>query len=292
MNNEMAYLIGMILGNGEIQRGTQETTVTIDIPHKNLRTDDGKDVEIYVKASLMDITAVINPLLGTKTNYTSAGKSTKISFTKSNTDYTMREIMRLIGSGVHHSTMTVSPELFDLSVDEKKSLLRGFADVTGYIRRSNIAYGQEGAHRVYLEIPRNWALLIDIANILKSIDIPIQTIDFGHPNFRDPKMTEYNKGSVNYWKKEHQIKIWAIEFKPVGFIIKHKEDALLRLSEEQEKSMSTEKTHEFYWEKKPRKSKDGKPIHPGENDESLPAEIRGKHFDSWTDLARELGYHE
>ena len=63
MNNEMAYLLGMVLGNGEIQRGTQETTVTIDIPHKNLKTDDGKDVEVYVKASLVDIFAVITPLM-------------------------------------------------------------------------------------------------------------------------------------------------------------------------------------------------------------------------------------
>lgn len=290
MNNEMAYLIGMILGNGEIQRGTQDTTVTIDIPHKNLLTDDGKDVEIYVKASLMDIMAVINPLLGTKINYTSAGKSTKISFTKSNTDYAMREIVRLIGSGVHHSTMTVSPELFELSTDEKKSLLRGFADVTGYIRRSNIAFGQDGAHRVYLEIPGNWQLLIDIANMLKSIDIPVQTIDFGHPNFRDPQMKKYNEGAVNYWKKEHQLKIWAVEFKPVGFIIKHKEQALMTLSAEQEQSMDLSKTHQFYWEKKNKKS--NKPIHPGEKDKSLPSEIRGKHFDSWTELAKELGYHE
>lgn len=51
MNVEMAYLIGMILGNGEIQRGKKETTITIDIPYKNLRTDDLKDVAIYVKAS-------------------------------------------------------------------------------------------------------------------------------------------------------------------------------------------------------------------------------------------------
>ena len=36
----MAYLIGMILGNGEIQQGPSETIVTIDIPHKNLYTDD------------------------------------------------------------------------------------------------------------------------------------------------------------------------------------------------------------------------------------------------------------
>lgn len=43
-----------------------------------------------------------------------------------------------------------------------------------------------------------------------------------------------------------------------------------------------------YWEKNIRRS--NKPIHPGENDPSLPDEIRGKHFDSWTDLAGLLGY--
>ena len=58
MNVEMAYLTGMILGNGEIQRGTKETTITIDIPYKNLKTDDEKDVSVYVKASTVDIYAV------------------------------------------------------------------------------------------------------------------------------------------------------------------------------------------------------------------------------------------
>ena len=28
MNNEMAYLLGMVTGNGEIQRGVNETTVS------------------------------------------------------------------------------------------------------------------------------------------------------------------------------------------------------------------------------------------------------------------------
>ncbi len=31
MNNQMAYLIGMILGNGEIQRNKRDTTITIEI---------------------------------------------------------------------------------------------------------------------------------------------------------------------------------------------------------------------------------------------------------------------
>ena len=64
MNVEMAYLTGMILGNGEIQRGTRETTITIDIPYKNLYTDDLKDVSVYVKASTVDIRSIIEPLIG------------------------------------------------------------------------------------------------------------------------------------------------------------------------------------------------------------------------------------
>ena len=52
--------------------------------------------------------------------------------------------------------------------------------------------------------------------------------------------------------------------------------------------MNSKDTHKFYWKKK-NKTK-VKPIHPGENDPSLPIEIRGKHYNSWTELAKDLGY--
>lgn len=42
MNAQMAYLLGMILGNGEVQRGNQETTITVDIPHKICLTMRGE----------------------------------------------------------------------------------------------------------------------------------------------------------------------------------------------------------------------------------------------------------
>lgn len=290
MNIEMAYLIGMVLGNGEIQQGNQETIVTIDIPHKNLYTDDEKDVQVYVKASIEDIRSIIEPLLGTNLVCTQEEHSTKITFTKSNAEYVMRRILELIGYGRRHHYMEMSSELFNITTDQKKALLRGFADVTGYIRRSNRAYGQTGHHRVYLEIPANWGLVIDIANLLKDIDVPIHSIDFGHPNFRDPKLIEYNKGNILYWKKEHQIKIYANEFLVIGFNIKHKQEALKKYSEELSKYLSSQDTHRFYWEKSSRIRK--KEVHPGENDESLPVEIRGKHYDSWTNLAKDLGYGE
>lgn len=290
MNTEMAYLLGMVLGNGEIQQDTRSTTVTIDIPYKNLYTDDLKEVAVYVKASVVDIRGIVEPLIGHDLAISETEHSTKLSFNKPNSEYVIREMLRLIGSGRHHSTMRMDPELFSLSTDEKKSLLRGMADVTAYIRKSNIAYGQEGAHRVYIEIPGNWYLVIDVANMLKDIDIPVQTIDFGHPNFRDGNLKMYNAGKPNFWKKEHQVKIYANEFLPVGFNIKHKQDALEKYAAELLRYMDPEKTHKFYWEKTVRRR--AKPIHPGENDPSLPAAIRGQHFESWTDLAKALGYGE
>ena len=49
----MAYLLGMVTGNGEIQRGATTTTISIDVPHKKLETEFQKDVGIYVKASIL-----------------------------------------------------------------------------------------------------------------------------------------------------------------------------------------------------------------------------------------------
>ena len=288
MNIEMAYLLGMIIGNGELQQYSTQTKVTIDIPHKNLYTDDMKATAIYVKASLFDIQSTLEPLIGQHLTQSETRYSTKITFTKTNNEYVMREILRLVGSGVHHSTMTMNDELFSITTDEKKSLLRGIADVTGYIRKSNIAFGQEGAHRVYIEIPGNWYMVIDIANMLKAVDIPIQTIDFGHPNFRDTNLDKYNAGKKYYWKKEHQIKIFANEFLPIGFNIKHKQEALERYSDELLEFIAPDRTRKFYWEKNIRRKT--KLIHPCENDNILPIEIRGKHFESWTDLAGLLGY--
>ena len=290
MDTRLAYLIGMIVGNGEVQKNVNETIVTIDIPHKNLIDDEGREASIYVKSSLADIRTIIEPLIGSYMPITSGNISTKISFSKPNDDQSIMEINRLICNGVRQQTLTMNPEIFDMSVDEKKEFLRGIADVTGYIRRSNVAYGQEGHHRVYIEIPGNWKTLINIANIMKSLDIPVQTIDFGHPNFRDTNLKKYNEGKPYYWKKEHQLKVWANEFVPIGFNIAHKRKALEKLSDELLQYMFPERTHKFYWNC--RKRIIAKPRHPMENDESLPETIRGKHYDSWQDLAKDLGYHE
>ncbi|MCH5250403.1 MAG: hypothetical protein J1E98_10735 [Lachnospiraceae bacterium] len=296
MNNEMAYLLGMITGNGEVQRGVTLTTILIEVPHKKLKTEFQKDVGIYVKASITDIRQILEPLLGTALKFIQNPNISILSFTKSNEDYLMREIMRYIGNASSSDTIRISPEVFEFTMDERKQYIKGFADVTGYIRRSNYAF-TEPNYRVYFEIPHNWGLVADFCNLLKSIDIPVQNIDWAHPNMRDGNLKKYNQGKRDFWKKEHQVKVWAVEYQPIGFAVLHKQEALDYFAEKQRIHIEIEQnrkisdvTHRYYWEMVSRNRE--KPMHPGENDDFIHKEIRGKHYNSWSEIAKDLGYSE
>jgi hypothetical protein len=294
MNVEMAYILGLICGNGTIKRGNSNTIVSINIPHKKLETEDFHDVRLYVKASIADIRKILEPLIGAAFNFIQRNTVTVLSFEKQNNEYVMREILRFIGNASSHDNIRLNMEIFNFKKEEKIYFLRGFSDVTGYIRRSNY-YFLKYNHRVYLEIPHNWELVIDISNLLKSVDIPIQNIDWAHPNMRDGNLQKYNQGKTIFWKKEHQIKIWVNEFLPIGFGILHKQQALETYNKEFLAGCASNGiepqncTHHFYWEKSSKRNA-AKAFHPSENDISLPDIIRGIHYNSWKDIAKDLGY--
>lgn len=292
----MAYLLGMITGNGEIQRGITSTTISIEIPHKKLETEFQRDVGIYVKASITDVREILEPLLGTSLKFIQNPNISILSFTKPNEDYLIREILRYIGNASSSDTIRISNEVFSFTTDERKQFVKGFADVTGYIRRSNYAYSEPN-YRVYFEIPHNWGLVVDFANLLKSIDIPVQNIDWAHPNMRDGNLTKFNQGKPDFWKKEHQLKVWAVEYQHIGFAILHKQEALNFFADKQRSYIEVDKrkslletTHRYFWEIRSKNKE--KPLHPGETDAFIPEKIRGKHYNSWSDIADDLGYNE
>ena len=312
-NAELAYLLGMIAGKGVIVRGNTKTDIIIEIPHKNL-ISEGMDSRLSVKASLDDIRNNLGPLIDTRIISTQETSKTIFSFSKNNEDFLIREINGHFKGLSSCKDFRIPQKIFTSSSDIKKEFMIGLADVTAYIRKSNVGYGIPYNHRTYIEIPVNWFLVIDIGNLLYSLDVPIQTIDWGHPNMRDSNLIDYNKGKINAWFREHQIKIYADEFEKIGFRIVHKIKALESLAKknrsEWDKKMKAKiknaksesqkekykkmvghveiAHHKFYWETKniPKK----KPIHPMENSEKIPAIIRGKHFDSWKEICKALGY--
>ena len=302
LNPDIAYLLGMIVGKGEITRGNRETEIVIAIPHKNLMIE-GENTQQSVKSSLLDIVGRLKPLVGVDITWdTSNSNIAYISFSKQNGDYLIRTINAYLKNHLNWRAFRIPIEVFSETTDVKLEFLRGIADVTAHIRKSNIAW-KNYEYRVYIEIMSNWSLCIDIANLLKDLGVPVQTIRFAHPNIVDPNLEKYNAGSKEFWNKEHQIKIWAEEFEKVGFNINHKNNLLRKFSDLNRKNWkeASKKSkkyndkpisvihHKFYWETKEINKR--KKIHPEEKSMKLPLTVR-KHFDSWKEMAKELGYNE
>lgn len=314
-NTDLAYLLGMIVGKGTIKRGSSHTEIIIEIPHKLLQID-GMNTTLSVKASMEDIRNILEPLIGTSISSSSSDGKTIIQFHKPNGDFLIREINRHLGHLSSWKDFRIPQEIMDASRDVKREFMIGLADVTAHIRRSNSAYGFPFNHRVYIEIPQNWFLVADIGNILASLDVPIHVINWGHPNTRDPNLKDYKKGNKNASFREHQIKIFAEEFEKVGFRIEHKKKSLATLADLNKsewnkfvqlkiKRLRTDackkkwakklnhiesEHYKFYWETNSPTKK--KPCHPQENDSRIPEKIRGKHFDSWKEICKALGYKQ
>ena len=301
LNPDIAYLLGMIVGKGQLIRSNKETEIIIDIPHKNL-TIEGENTQQSIKSSLLDILGRLKTLIGADLDWdTSKRNIAHLSFSKPNGDYLIRTINTYLKNNITWRDFRIPKEVFSSTTDIKVEFLRGFADVTGHIRKSNVAW-KNFEHRVYVEIMTNWDVCIDLANLLKDLNVPIQTIRFAHPNIVDPTLKFYNRNMRNY--KEHQIKVWAEEFEKIGFNIEHKNVLLKKFAETNRKNWNefnkdskkykdkpiSEVHHRFYWETKNIKKK--KQDHPDENHQSIHPKIRGKHFDSWKDIAKELGYNE
>ena len=102
MNNEMAYLLGMICGNGEIKRRNENTTISIAIPHKLPKTTEFHDIPLYVRASITIIRNILEPLIGNNMKFEQDLKGATLSFTKPNEDYLIREILRYTNFVLSH----------------------------------------------------------------------------------------------------------------------------------------------------------------------------------------------
>jgi hypothetical protein len=302
LNPDIAYLLGMIVGKGQIIRGNRNTEIVIDIPHKNL-VIEGENTQQSIKSSLLDIVGRLKPLVGANMEWdTSRQNIAHISFSKPNGDYLIRTINTYLKNHVSWRDFRIPDEIISSTTDVKLEFLRGIADVTAHIRKSNVAW-KNYENRVYVEVMVNWDLCIDISNLLKTLDVPVQTIRFAHPNIVDPNLKKYKEGHKEFWNKEHQIKIWAEEFEKIGFNIEHKNKLLKKFADLNRKnwkeaSKSSKKYkdkpiseihHKFYWETKEINRKKQK--HPEEKSTKLPSKVR-KHFDSWKDIAKELGYDE
>lgn len=277
LDEDIAYLLGMIAARGHVYRGDGVFRFSIEFPFSYIGTDASDDRDVLM-GLLTTIQSRLKGVIGESPDLSRSEHSATISYQKNENTLLFRDLKLLMGNASGYEDFKVSPFLTDATNSIKAEFIRGFADVNGKIRRSNVNIDGK-THRVYIDILNsNWNLPTQLCNILQDfLNIPVQAIIWGHPNLR-------NKVTERWSRREHQIRIMATEFRKIGFYLGNKEKMLETLADESPRRTSSPKTCSPISFKS-----SNNPPHPDESNEGLPDEIRGLHIDNFRQICRELG---
>jgi len=287
LDEDVSYLLGLIVARGTfIDEGTVKRLI-ITFPFRNLEAigiNKRFDQRRSILVSLYSIRDRLGELAGVEPRVVEKTDRIDIIFEFTRATMFWRNLRLLTRNRTNHLEFEIPKEIFEASKLMQKEFLRGYADVAGSARWAN--RDQVGRARIYLDVlNRNWKLPVQLCHLLQDyLDIPVNTITWGHPNIRDPNLADYNAGRKRSWAREHQVKIYAEAFEKVGFYLEHKQEILNELSDYNKENFDREP--EFC---SPPKSVKLKPIHPEENSDILPEEIRGKHFDGYWQICCCLG---
>ncbi|MHA1386492.1 MAG: hypothetical protein ACTSR3_22295 [Candidatus Helarchaeota archaeon] len=287
MDPDVAYLYGLIISRGTFHQSGDSRILSIDLEFTNLQAQ-GRDRVIEVRDAIrLGVYGIQNRLgeiLGEEVRFLEQEHSIiiKILFPKNSMAWrALRDITN------HEQTFRnfIIPEyFFEFDNTIHQEFMRGIADGCGFIRPSN---NYMGRHRVYLQINNsNWVIPIQLCKLLQEhLGVPVQTIQWGHPNTREPNRTDAEPTNST-WAREHQIKIYVEDFQNVGFCFEYKQEILEELVRENEMS--------HYPQQKPcnpkvKRVRRIKPSHPCENHELLPQGLRGRHFNAYFEICQQMG---
>ena len=285
---DVAYLLGLIVARGEFSGLSGVNRIKIEFPFKNLQVR-GIEKEIKqrdkILVSLRKVRSRINELTDMNIKEIENKHSIFIIMETMKNTVFWRNLRYLLHGKTNYYEFEIPDVIFKLDTNIKKEFIRGFADVAGSARFSNRDI--QGKCRVYLDVLNsNWYLPIQLCHLLQDhLNIPVDTIAWGHPNIRDPNLNEYNEGRRNAWTREHQIKIFAEDFEKIGFYMEHKQEILNELAR-------YNREHGFKESKfctPPKRIRKKKPEHPEEKSEKLPQELRGKHYNAYWEICVDLG---
>ena len=290
LDPDMAYLLGLIVGRGTLREVSGMRQLVIEYPFRSLVATGIKksfDTKDKISLSLDETINRLGELTEATPKKVVSNNSVSIILESTKNSLLWRNISKLLSGKTSFREMEVPEIIYDAEEEIKKEFLRGIADVTGSIGTGG--RDQAGRHRVYISIlNENWKLPIQICKLLqdKPLEIPVNTIDWGHPNIRNGQAKEYNEGREQVWAREHQLKVYAEYFEPVGFRIMHKDEILKELAQYNRMHFSGRKSKLCTPLKKRQKQRC---LHPEEKSEKLPVVLRGKHCDTYWQVCLQLG---
>jgi hypothetical protein len=208
-----------------------------------------------------------------------------------NVDENFDEICDLMNGKGGFDSFEIPAQIWTADMANQTEFVNGMLDTAGFFNAGGWLNrpGNNGAGRMrgYFQIVRNWKMPVQICNILReNFDLPIHTIDWGHPNIRDSKMEDFYNSSPLSWSREHQVKFFPEYYSQFTIRLRHKQ-----LMFEELKSHNELVGFNSEDDCNPPKKvafKDIKPIHPGEKDKRLPAAVR-MHHDKYCQVCSNMG---
>jgi hypothetical protein len=204
-------------------------------------------------------------------------------------DLGWKNLTELLGNQFHFHSGHIPRQVFSyekpLQIEFINGMLdtSGFCNLGGWLPRKGLT--SEIRQRVYFQFVRNWNLAMEIDNFLRSeFEIPIQTIDWGHPNIRDGNLTDAQSGKSSAYAREHQLKIYPEYLKDFKFRISSKQKMFDELLQHNVEGGFTNREDWF----PPKKITTFKPHHPDEQNPRMVLPVR-QHFDAFWQINLALG---
>ena len=285
LDPDVAYLLGLITIRGELYESQGDKRIIIQFPFKSLIAEGIKihvDQRDQLDMAVNRIRDRLQELVESPIDVERGEKEIVFSMRFLRNSLMWRNIRYMLGTKRSFREFEIPRSILEAPDDVIKiEFLRGVADAGGFVRQSN--YYLNGKNRVYIEVNnRNWKLPTQLCRLMQvDLDVPVQIIQWGHPNVRQP-----HKKEGTAWAKEHQVKIFVEEFAKIGFYVPYKEKILKELVEADRK-VGGKKPPKCNPNPEIRRIKK-KPEHPGEKSNIVPKKLR-KHFNAYWQICLALG---
>lgn len=241
------------------------------------------------KKSLIEVVIpFLTASLDCATKVGSGGQSTHLFLDFQETSEDWETIEADFETGVSHHDFQLPKNLENRKTAEKKEFVNGLLDTAGFVNSGGWiprdGVNGHGRMRLYFQVVRNWSLVVEVDNFLRSeFEVPIQTIDWGHPNIRSAGGKESSGAATS---REHQIKIFPEYMQDFQFRIACKQRLFQELLDHNESCGFVQK--EDWFPPRPISDSRRKPIHKSEADLRMPAPVR-RHFDAFWQINLALG---
>ena len=194
LDPDVAYLLGLITIRGELYEVQGDKRIIIQFPFKSLIAE-GIKIHVNQKDQLdMAVNRIrdrLQELVESHIDVERGGNEIVFSMRFLRNSLVWRNIRYMFGTQRSFREFEIPRSILEApDVTIKIEFLRGVADAGGFVRQSN--YYLNGKNRVYIEVNnRNWKLATQLCRLMQvDLDVPVQIIQWGHPNVRQPRKKE------------------------------------------------------------------------------------------------------